>query len=136
MAWCTLRSPRGALFEPLLLALSTSTALAALVWLTFRLPQPPCLLHRWTGLPCPTCGGTRAALALVRGDIVAAWGWNPLVTVGLLALVVANAYAAVVLLFRLPCLRLDAAVAGAAWWRAAAFGALGLNWAYLIASGR
>jgi hypothetical protein len=35
-------------------------------------------LHR-AGIMDPLCGGTRATLMLVRGDIVASWSWNPLV---------------------------------------------------------
>ncbi|WP_255566742.1 DUF2752 domain-containing protein [Iamia sp. SCSIO 61187] len=27
----------------------------------------------------PLCGGTRATYVLVRGDVAAAWSWNPLV---------------------------------------------------------
>lgn len=30
---------------------------------------PRCALHTWTGLHCPGCGNTRAASALLRGDI-------------------------------------------------------------------
>lgn len=37
----------------------------------------PCALHAVTGLWCPLCGGTRATAALLRGDLVAALGWNP-----------------------------------------------------------
>ena len=33
-----------------------------------------CLFKRLTGIPCPTCGGTRAALHLLRGDPSAADG--------------------------------------------------------------
>jgi hypothetical protein len=29
----------------------------------------PCVFHSLTGLPCPLCGGTRAASALLRGDL-------------------------------------------------------------------
>jgi len=35
-------------------------------------------LHR-AGIMDPFCGGTRATLMLVRGDVAAAWSWNPLV---------------------------------------------------------
>lgn len=30
---------------------------------------PRCLLNEWTGLHCPGCGNTRAALELARGDV-------------------------------------------------------------------
>jgi len=33
---------------------------------------PPCFFHRVTGFPCLTCGGTRAALALLSGDLAGA----------------------------------------------------------------
>ncbi|MBK8229481.1 MAG: DUF2752 domain-containing protein [Candidatus Eisenbacteria bacterium] len=35
------------------------------------------------GIPCPSCGGYRAALALAQADPVAAFLWNPLISVGL-----------------------------------------------------
>lgn len=44
-------------------------------------------LHR-LGIMDPLCGGTRATYLLVRGDLLGAWSWNPLVpllAVGLLA---------------------------------------------------
>lgn len=43
---------------------------------------PPCLFRRLAGFPCPTCGATRAAIALARLDPMAAWLSNPLVTLG------------------------------------------------------
>lgn len=36
-------------------------------------------------VPCPACGGTRAVRALVRADLAAALGFNPLVTIGALS---------------------------------------------------
>jgi hypothetical protein len=41
----------------------------------------PCLLHATTGLNCPLCGSTRMAAALLRGELDAAWHFNPLVLV-------------------------------------------------------
>ena len=38
----------------------------------------PCLFYQITGLMCPGCGNSRAALALLRLDFAAAWGYNPL----------------------------------------------------------
>jgi len=39
---------------------------------------PGCFFHKMTGLPCPLCGGTRAASALLHGDITRALALNPL----------------------------------------------------------
>ncbi|MCW5776594.1 MAG: DUF2752 domain-containing protein [Phycisphaeraceae bacterium] len=46
-----------------------------------------CTLRRATGIPCGTCGSTRAALALAHGDATAALRFNPFVTIGGVALV-------------------------------------------------
>ena len=46
---------------------------------------PACVFHAVTGLPCPGCGTTRAALALLGGDPLAAFGFNPLATLAALA---------------------------------------------------
>jgi hypothetical protein len=35
----------------------------------FRLPGMPCPFLNTLGLPCPGCGGTRAAAALLRGNL-------------------------------------------------------------------
>ena len=43
-----------------------------------------CPLRRYTGFPCPTCGGTRAAVALATLHPLEALAFNPLVTVGLI----------------------------------------------------
>lgn len=39
-----------------------------------------CWIHATLGLPCPTCGVTRAAIALAHGDWHAAFFVQPLVT--------------------------------------------------------
>ena len=38
-----------------------------------------CPLRLCTGTYCPGCGGSRAAAALVRGDVVGAWQHHPYV---------------------------------------------------------
>ncbi|HEY0536681.1 MAG TPA: DUF2752 domain-containing protein [Actinoplanes sp.] len=48
----------------------------------------PCPLRALTGVPCPFCGLTTAAIALVRGRAGAAFGANPLIF-GLAVLAVA-----------------------------------------------
>ncbi len=47
--------------------------------------SPLCLFRRVTGVPCATCGGTRAVLAALRGHVFDAFLLNPLVFVGLIA---------------------------------------------------
>lgn len=94
---------------------------------------PPCFFHRATGLPCLTCGGTRAALALLGGDVGGALHANPLVTVFLLLVVVGGLVALALAAFgrglrepaRLP-----------RWTRAAALLVLAANWLWLIVDGR
>jgi hypothetical protein len=64
---------------------------ALLVFLTPRgRPLPvTCIFRRLSGLPCPTCGSTRAMLALVRLDPLEALRLNPLVTTLVLLMPVA-----------------------------------------------
>ena len=59
-----------------------------------------CPLLKHTGIACPTCGGTRAGLALGRLDPLGAWLENPLITVGLLVLGMWFAYAMVATLVK------------------------------------
>ncbi len=47
-----------------------------------------CLFRNATGLPCPTCGSTRAALAVADGRLLDAVVLNPLMTVAALVGVV------------------------------------------------
>lgn len=51
-------------------------------------PFPFCGFKVLTGLPCPLCGGTRAAHALLHGDISHAAYLNPL-AIGVIGLLVA-----------------------------------------------
>jgi hypothetical protein len=39
---------------------------------------PACTFRAVVGLPCPTCGATRAGLALAQGELAAAFAFNPL----------------------------------------------------------
>ncbi len=44
---------------------------------------PPCLLHKFTGLYCPFCGGTRAMYYLLHGNFALAFRMNPLLIAAL-----------------------------------------------------
>ena len=48
--------------------------------------SPGCTFRRYTGISCPGCGGTRAAIALLNGDIVGAVRYTLILPLGVLAL--------------------------------------------------
>lgn len=50
--------------------------------------SPGCVFRRLTGIACPGCGGTRAAQAILHGDMMAACRYNLLLPVSLLLLLV------------------------------------------------
>lgn len=54
-----------------------------------------CPLRYLTGLACPTCGGTHAALALAQGNLGEAFRQNPLVALAALGLAIWATYAVV-----------------------------------------
>jgi hypothetical protein len=37
-----------------------------------------CLIKQVTNVPCPSCGTTRSVLAMIKGDFVSSFQWNPL----------------------------------------------------------
>ncbi len=53
-------------------------AVAVLLIAHLDRPVELCLIKRYTGLPCPTCGFTRGLLSLLHGDITQVWLYNPL----------------------------------------------------------
>lgn len=73
-------APRSTAFlHPLWLTLAgVVLALIAHFAMLWRLPFPQCLLRRFTGLPCPTCGCTRSLAAWAEFDLGAALRFNPL----------------------------------------------------------
>jgi hypothetical protein len=50
---------------------------AALTDPTRPLPFEVCVFHRLTGLPCPTCGMTRAVCHAVHGHWAQSVAWHP-----------------------------------------------------------
>jgi hypothetical protein len=98
----------------------------------FSAEAPACAFHALTGVACPTCGGTRAVLALARLDIGAALAWNPLVALAALVFVVGG----LVALARALSGRGVADGRPPRWAGAAAALALAANWAFVVAAGR
>lgn len=105
-------------------------------WLSLGLPTPLCPLHALTEIPCPTCGSTRAASALLLGDLNTALIRNPLMTAALLAAVLYLLYAAVVVIGRLPRVRIESlSPTEARMIRVLAILLIAANWGYLILRG-
>jgi hypothetical protein len=116
------------------LALAAGSAVALAPVLPWLAPvAPACPFHAFTGLPCPGCGTTRAVLALARGDVAGAIGWNPLAALALLAGLAACALAPAWVALRGPLPVLAPALPARA--RAALVLAFLFNWSYLVARG-
>jgi hypothetical protein len=108
----------------------------AVAWLRLFGPPPlVCPFRLATGLPCPTCGSTRALAALVAGHLARSLALNPAVLPGCIVAVGYMVYALIVVVFRLPRIRF---VLGPGDIRAARWGVLAaaaLLWSFLIIEG-
>jgi hypothetical protein len=51
-----------------------------LAWPAWPSAVPPCTVHRFTGLHCPGCGGTRGTVKMLEGDLMGAFSMNAAVT--------------------------------------------------------
>jgi len=131
-----LKAVPGAL--PLGAILAGIAALAAVVVGVLHLDALPftfCFFKLATGLPCVTCGSTRALGRLFHGDLSGAWLMNPLAATGILALLPWGA-ADLALMARGRALGLELAPAAARAARVAVVAAVFANWVYLVAAGR
>lgn len=114
---------------------AVATSLVALSPLAPRLAPalPACPFKSLTGLPCLTCGTTRAALALGRLDLGAAFAVSPLAAAAWSVLILGGLAAGIASLARFevpePPRRMPRAV------RWAIVAAMLANWAYLIWTG-
>jgi hypothetical protein len=108
--------------------------MCAVAWLYLGLARPQCHFREALGIPCPTCGATRATLKLLQGDVLGALLMNPLYTAGLGFVLAYDLYAATVLIGRLPRLRFTQEAAfGILRWAVIAI--VLLNWAWLMYRG-
>jgi Protein of unknown function (DUF2752) len=107
---------------------------------------PACTFREVTGVPCPSCGATRAGLALAQGDFVAAFSYNPLFVLGLGILFGWSVYRVFEIwsgkAFSYRLAKMMAKIFGADWistefrmqqrLRWLVIGSIALNWIYLI----
>jgi hypothetical protein len=109
----------------------------AAVWLLRldRVPLTLCVFKGLTGLPCPTCGSTRALGRLFVLDFRGALAMNPFTTV-VAAVVAAWGLVDLVLLRRRRALGLEVSPPLARALRVLALVLFLVNWLYLVAVGR
>jgi Protein of unknown function (DUF2752) len=120
--------------ELIWLGVSVTAIAGGALWLAMALPWPRCPFFTITGLPCVTCGATRATIAFLHGDFLSALKWNPLAFVAFCGLVAFDLYAAIVLVGRMPRLRItEWTVTEKNAARIVAISLLALNWIYLLA---
>lgn len=100
-----------------------------------RLPLTLCVFKGLTGLPCPTCGSTRALARLFALDFVGALAMNPFTTVAAV-LVAVWALADLVLLPGRRGLTVEVSPRVAPVLRVGALVLFLANWVYLMAAGR
>ena len=125
--------------ERLWLSVALAGAALVVLWVASgheELPPLICPFRHLTGIPCVGCGGTRALLALARGEVQAAFFWNPLVALTAIGALAWLLYAAVVTLLSAPRLRVRLAARDRFLFRTAAWAVLVGNWMFLILQGR
>lgn len=119
----------GILWGGVAVALVALSPLASL----FAAAAPRCLFKAWTGLPCPTCGTTRAALALARFDFLQAFTRYPLPSLAWTFFIAGGLVAGWLAWRRRPLPALPRRLP--LWVKVAAVAAVLLNWAYAVHTG-
>ena len=100
------------------------------LWLALAPHLRPCVFHSLTGIPCPTCGTTRAATAFLHGDLLAAAAANPLAAIGGFLFVVGAPLAALWAVARWPVPLVPMPLP--TWTRIGALALIVANWLYVI----
>ena len=112
------------------LAAAASALALRPLWLVIAPFLRPCVFRSLSGIPCPTCGTTRAAAAFLHGDIAAAFTANPLATAMGLLFVVGAPLAVLWAVARLPVPVLPSRLP--LWTRIGAITLIAANWIYVI----
>ena len=95
---------------------------------------PDCVFKAITGIPCPTCGSTRAVILLSHGHLESAFRMNPATGAVFVTALLAFLCRLIVLAFDLPGIHIGFSGREKNLVRISVVLALLLNWAYVITS--
>jgi hypothetical protein len=109
---------------------AASSLLLRPFWLALAPLAPACPFRAITGIPCPTCGTTHAAVALLHGDLTAALAANPLASLAGLAFAVGGLLAPLWAVLKLPMLEIPSPLPR--WARCGLVTVLLANWVIVI----
>ncbi len=123
--------PLGAIFGGIGVVVAAAVGLLGLD----RVPVAFCVFKGLTGLPCPTCGSTRALARLFGLDPAGALAMNPFTTL-VAAVIAAWALVDLLLIPRGRALRVGVSPGLGRALRLAAFTLFFANWIYLMLAGR
>jgi hypothetical protein len=112
------------------LAAAASALALRPLWLAIAPLLRPCIFRSLTGVPCPTCGATRAATAFLGGNLIAAFTANPLAAAMGLLFVVGAPLATLWAIARWPIPVLPSPLP--TWLRIGAVALIAANWLYVI----
>ncbi|MFI5168247.1 MAG: DUF2752 domain-containing protein [Thermoanaerobaculales bacterium] len=112
---------------------AASSLLLRPFWLALAPLAPACPFRAITGIPCPTCGTTHAAVALLHGDLTAALAANPLASLAGLAFAVGGLLAPLWAVLKLQVPELPSPFP--LWARFGLLATLAANWAWVVARG-
>ncbi len=115
------------------LAAAASALALRPLWLAAAPILRPCVFRSVTGIPCPTCGTTRAATAFLDGNFLAAFAANPLAAAVGLLFVAGAPIAALWAIARWPVPLLPTPLP--MWVRIGAVALIATNWIYVITAG-
>ena len=113
------------------LAAAVSAIVLRPLWLAAAPHLRSCVFRSLTGIPCPTCGTTRAAAAFLDGDVMTAFIYNPLAALAGLLFVVGAPIAVIWTTAKCPVPSVPNPLPP--WVRIGAVGLIAANWLYLIA---
>jgi hypothetical protein len=112
------------------LAAAASALALRPLWLMLAPVLQPCVFRSLTGIPCPTCGTTRASTAFLHGNLAAAFSANPLAAAMGFLFVAGAPLAVLWAVARLPVPVLPSPLP--LWIRIGAITLIAANWIYVI----